>query len=111
MKSKGSALIEYGLLLAVIIIAMLFMSLYVRRAVLGRIHEDSERIGARYDYGGETVSNTVISFSRDITTNVSYWTLKVDDEAGEELEYDIWRTTSNIHKDDTHRTVNEQILY
>lgn len=106
MNSRGASLIEYSALLVVVLVAVLFMSTYVRRAVLSKIHEDAQRIGSRYEYGGRTVSTEVTNYIRNITVNV---------EIGEKIINNINYTTavssSNIIKDQAIQNVDEIVTY
>lgn len=45
---KGQSLIEYSLILGAIIVGILFMQLYVRRAIEGRMRSSADDIGDPY---------------------------------------------------------------
>ncbi|MEW6008359.1 MAG: Flp family type IVb pilin, partial [Candidatus Omnitrophota bacterium] len=47
-KRKGQSLVEYALILGAIIVAILFMQLYVSRAISGRLKAASDDIGDAY---------------------------------------------------------------
>ena len=50
-RKTGQSLIEYTLILAAIVVGILFMQLYVRQAVEGRLRAASDDIGEAYSAG------------------------------------------------------------
>jgi len=106
MKTKGQALFEYAMLLAILVVSVIFMSVYVRRAIVGRVLEESEKIGERYAYGLDTTSRSMTNYTRNITVDVAYFEGKVNS-----IEYYIQQTKTNTNKDLTERDSDEIILY
>ncbi len=104
--AKGQALIEYSLIFAVLVISVIFMSVFVRRAIVGRVKEETEKIGSRYEYGGKMISRATANYSHNITINTSYFTGRIN-----AVDYYIESKTINTHKDDISRDINETILY
>lgn len=82
-KKKAQSLVEYVLILGAIIVAILFMQLYVRRAVSGRLRDASDDIGdqfsasAKYNY--QVTRNTKITESTSNTTGATTTKYEYDD--------------------------------
>ena len=53
-KSKGQSTLEYALIIAVIIGALLAMQAYMRRGVQGKLRESTDDIGGQYSAGHVT---------------------------------------------------------
>ena len=64
---KGQSLVEYSLILGAIIVAILFMQLYVRRALEGRLRDASDSIGDQYSSTG--TFNILVNRESNITEN------------------------------------------
>jgi Flp pilus assembly pilin Flp len=93
---KGQSLIEYSLILGAIIVGILFMQLYVRRAIQGRLRDASDQIGdqfspsAKYNLNitrdsktiesTDATGQTTTTFEYDTTTREGGETLKADNE-------------------------------
>lgn len=95
---RGQSLLEYALILAAIIVAIIFMQGYVRRGVQGRLRSAADDIGDQYSVAGpynyltnrqsnttETVTltagnqaNLVTSYN-DITNRTGNETLPVEE--------------------------------
>jgi hypothetical protein len=106
MRDQGYTLVEYSFLLGTVIVAILFMSLYMRRAISGMVRQQAESIGERYEYGGKTISRSATTYSRNITTNVAYYPVTING-----VDVDVVRSTTNIHRDDVQRRSNEMVIY
>ncbi len=52
-RNKGQSLLEYSLILAAIVIAIVFMQTYVRRGVQGRLKSSADQIGEQFSVVGE----------------------------------------------------------
>lgn len=46
---RGQSTVEYGLLIAVIVVALLAVNIYLKRGVQGRLRESSDQIGRQFD--------------------------------------------------------------
>ncbi len=99
LNQRGQSLLEYGLMLAFIIVGVLFMGIYIQRAVSGRIKQSAEDIDGRYEYG-KIISNQIMNISRSIDYNVVF--VGRDDEK---------KVKSNIiiERDDATQIKNEVI--
>ncbi|MEW6008965.1 MAG: hypothetical protein AB1629_04945 [Candidatus Omnitrophota bacterium] len=103
LNQHAQSVTEYMLLLLILLIAMLSMSVYIRRAISGRINQEGEDIGERYQYGGATVSRDITWISRDITTDVVF-----EGNAGDSER--IVKTNVIVRKDDSN-SLNTKVLY
>lgn len=70
MGQKGMTFLEYAILVSMIVVGVVFMSVYIQHSVQGRINESLEDMGGRYEYGGKTISMSVKRISRSVSTNV-----------------------------------------
>lgn len=86
---KGQSLLEYSLILGAIIVGILFMQLYVRRAIEGRLRGAADDIGEQYSATG------TFNFVTNRTSNIE----EVTDATGQ--------VTTTYHEDETVRTGNE----
>ena len=70
-KNKGMVFLEAALVLVVVMVGLLAMQVYLKRAYLGRLKDDTERIGDRFRAGGtysitqkdESKSNEIVATS------------------------------------------------
>lgn len=91
---KGQSLIEYSLILGAIIVGILFMQLYVRRAIQGRLRDASDSIGEQFTPVAKYNLNiTRSSKTTETTTGTGQTTTKFDydtttREGGETLPSD-----------------------
>ena len=60
-KTKGSLTIEYAILIAIVVAALIGMQDYVRRAICGRwrVAADTFGHGRQYEYGVTTIDGVV----------------------------------------------------
>ena len=89
---KAQSLIEYALILGAIIVAVLFMQLYVRRAVQGKLREASDDMAPQF--------SPAAKYNFNVTTN-SKITEKMDEATG--------KVTTKYDKDETSRSGNETL--
>ena len=96
---------ELAILLVVIMIALIFMSVYLRRAMQGRLREAADQISWLYNPKGGTEIDDVSNFwSNEVITEIT--TTQDVDFGGEIKEKDV--TNSVIESIDSSRsTVNE----
>lgn len=64
---KGQNLLEYSLLFAVVISALLIMQVYVKRSYQGRLKRESDSLGQQYS-PGHTASHIVSKSSSESVT-------------------------------------------
>lgn len=63
-RKKGQSVLEYGILLALILAALLIMQFYVKRAYQGRLKAESDQIGEdHYAPRHTTISSRVVTNS------------------------------------------------
>ena len=92
---KGQSTLEYAVLIAGIVGAVLIFKPYLQRVVQGRLKDSSDRIG--YKFGGET--------EESITNSMTAWE---ETGAGETVtieQYDAVDTQNITSKTDTAETV------
>jgi uncharacterized protein (UPF0333 family) len=106
-KKRGQSTLEYGLLIAVIVIALLAINLYLKRGVQGRMRESTDQIGRQFDpekfalsWRTTSTSNTAQIETRantgEITTNITQGEKAYrseHDEFGYNALYNTVRTT------------------
>lgn len=102
LKRKGQSTVEYGLLIAVVILALIAGSLYVKRGLQGRIRESSDQVGRQFDIDNyETSWKTESSGGETKTTETrSGDTIITDTTQSETLtrsEYDKYGTAPASH--------------
>jgi hypothetical protein len=78
---KGQSALEYALVIAVAIVALLAVNMYMRRGIQGRLRESTDQIGKQWDantysssWQAQSAGTTVTTESRaggNITTNIS----------------------------------------
>lgn len=67
---KGQSILEYVVVIAVIIAAVIAMGIYMKRGTMGKLRESSDDIGAQFQ-PFMTAGNATTSFSGNITRNIS----------------------------------------
>lgn len=67
---EGQSLLEYSVLFAVVISAMLVMQFYIKRSYQGRLKQEADSIGQQYS-PGHTTSKIVTTSSSTTTTRVA----------------------------------------
>lgn len=93
-KRKGQSLLEYALILAAIVVAIVFMQTYVRRGLQGRLKGAADDIGEQFGFGGnynyminrvsetnETTTNAnIVTRYSDVTNRTGYQILNAKAE-------------------------------
>lgn len=74
---KGQSTVEYAVLIACVMLALMTMYGYIKRGIQGKMRESADQIGSQYE-PGNTVSDFTISSRSDITT-ISSLTLDDND--------------------------------
>jgi len=97
MKNKGQGILEYALLVACFIAALVAMQIYVKRGFSGRLKQAADSLGEQYD-PKRTESDIISSFDSNTTTiskmvpgdynyedneNNTYYLFTEDPETGE----------------------------
>lgn len=63
---KGQSLLEYSILFAVILSALLIMQFYVKRGYQGRLKKEADTVGQQYSPGHTT--SVIVSTSQSTST-------------------------------------------
>ncbi|MCP3685701.1 MAG: hypothetical protein GY861_23895 [bacterium] len=73
-KSKGQSTVEYAVLIAIVIAALISIQMYIKRGVQGRLKSAADDIGDQYSSGNTnfrkdvvTSSSTRETFTRGVT--------------------------------------------
>jgi len=67
-KIKGQSTLEYAVIIAVVIAAVLAMQIYARRALMGGIRDDVDNVGKQFDPGFDGS----VTYTRSGSTADSY---------------------------------------
>jgi len=74
-KKRGQSTLEYGLIIAVVVAALLTINWYMQKGVQGKLKENSDQIGRQFDpatfansWKSEGQGNTITAETRDTTT-------------------------------------------
>lgn len=58
---RGQSTLEYAIIIAVVVGALLAMQIYMKRGLEGKLKDSSDNIGAQYSAGNVTSSHTTIT--------------------------------------------------
>lgn len=61
MRKKGQSTLEYAVIIAVVVAALVAMQTYVKRGLQGRLRQASDDIGEQFSPGYTTVNHTTNS--------------------------------------------------
>jgi len=61
LKRKGQSTLEYGIVIAVIVAALIAMQTYIKRGVQGRLRQATDDIGEQFSPGHTTGTTTLTS--------------------------------------------------
>jgi uncharacterized protein (UPF0333 family) len=94
---KGQSALEYALVVAVAVIALLAVNMYMRKGIQGRLKESTDQIGRQFDantfetsWQSASAGNTTTTESKALgstTTNIT------GTEVATRAEYDTFGTT------------------
>ena len=68
-KVYGQSSLEYAVIIACIVGALLTMQVYIKRGIQGKLRSAADDIGRQYD-PGNTTGDITISLNSDITTEI-----------------------------------------
>ena len=68
-KSKGQSTLEYVMMISFVVAALIYLGLYVNRAMQGKMRDSADQIGEQYDIRKTTSSYTTISNSVQTETS------------------------------------------
>lgn len=66
---RGQSTLEFTIIIACIVAALLAMQVYIKRAVQGKLRSAADDIGRQYD-PKNTISDIIISQNSDVTTTI-----------------------------------------
>jgi len=73
-KKKGQSTLEYGLIIAVVVAALLAINYYMQKGVHGKLKDSTDQIGRQFDpetfstaWKSESSGNTITTENRDVT--------------------------------------------
>lgn len=98
LNKKGQSTLEYGLIIAVIVGALIAMQVYIKRGIQGKLKQASDDIGEQFSPGAGTYNYTTFSNTQ---SNESVVPTTVNSTQ-------MSKTTTNVTQSQT-RTANEQI--
>lgn len=99
-KACGQSTLEYAVIIAVIVAALLAMQVYVKRGIQGRLRTAADEVGQQYD-PGNTTSDITTSLTSDVTTEV-VTVSEIDPETGKEVLKTTTTATINNEKETRH---------
>jgi uncharacterized protein (UPF0333 family) len=67
MVKKAQSIVEYTILFAIIIAALVVMQVYVKRAYQGRLRHEADSISQQYSPGHMTSTSTVTTMANSVT--------------------------------------------
>jgi predicted hydrocarbon binding protein len=94
---KAQSILEYAVLTACFIAALVGMQIYLKRGIEGRLKATADDLGRQYA-PKNTLSETTITFSSQTITEVKSG-VKKDQDTGK--EYDETTTTTTINETQT----------
>ena len=77
MKSKGQSTLEYAVIIAVVVGALLAIQIYMKRGVEGKLRGSADSIGEQYSAGNMTSKYTTEQLT-DMETNETFGLLSDD---------------------------------
>ena len=57
-RTRGQSTLEYVILIGFVVAALIFMGVYMRRGVQGKLRESTDQIGEQYTYNNTTSNYT-----------------------------------------------------
>lgn len=65
---RGQSVLEYAMIIAVVVGALLAMQIYMKRGLQGRLRESSDEIGQQFDAEKTTISRTTTHTGTTVQT-------------------------------------------
>ena len=104
-RSSGQTAMEYTMLIAILVSALLMMAVYIKRSFAGRLRASADSIGEPYA-PKHTTSNITLTMQSDTKTESE---LKTDQDVGNGTKADVMVTKTTINNDVTTRSGNETV--
>lgn len=105
MTRQGQSSVEYALLIAVIVAALMGMQVYAKRGLSGKLRSASDSIGEQYAPGATTGKFTTTIASNTTTTSK----LVKDRDIGGGQKADVMVTTTIIHHESSNKSGSEDV--
>jgi len=94
---RGQTIIEYAVLIAVVVAALIAMRVYFKRALEGKVKDTADKVGGQFNPMDHTYNYTTATSSRATETT----------DSGMEIATDIEYQQSNATRNDTIRGFEE----
>ena len=65
---KGQSTLEYAMIIAVVVGALLAIQIYMKRGLQGRLRESSDQIGEQFDANKTTIERTTTHTGKTVQT-------------------------------------------
>lgn len=95
-KKRGQSTLEYALVIAVVVVALLAINIYMQKGVKGRLKDSTDQIGKQFDPTNFTTAwrtkgsgTTVTNETRDTTTGSTTSTITSAETITRD-EYEDW---------------------
>ncbi len=95
LSEKGQHIVEYSILIALIISALVIMQVYIKRAYQGRLKQEAEEVGQQYS-PRHTNAVTTTSIRSNSTTCTGGNCFGQDIDSG--MTVTVGNTTTNVTK-------------
>jgi hypothetical protein len=102
---RGQTALEYGVLMAIVVAALLTMQVYAKRGLSGKARQSADSMGEQYDPTA-TTSDVTVTAHTDTTTASE---LLKDQVIGPGQTADVMVTTTTLNASTTDRTGSETV--
>ena len=82
-RHKGQSTLEYAMIIAVVVAALLAMNIYMKRGVQGKLRESIDSVGEQYD-AGEVTSKYTTEQKGDLITKEEFGTAEAGGKGASE---------------------------
>lgn len=104
---RGAAIVEYGVLLAIVVAALVAMQIFVKRSMVGRLRGAADSIGEQYD-PAHSQADITITVTNDTVTESEVFQDQVIDPINGTIG-DVLVSTTTVNADQSQRTGSERI--
>lgn len=102
---RGQTAVEYGVLLAVLVAALVGMQIYLKRGTMGKLRSSADQIGEQYAPKHTSSKFTVTTHSDTLSTS----TLKKDQDLGGGQKGDVMVNQNIIKQETSSRSGSETV--
>ena len=71
LRGQGQSTLEYAMIIAVVVGALIAMQIYMKRGLQGKLRESSDDIGKQFEAAATKVNNTTTRTSKTIETTAN----------------------------------------